>query len=131
MHDGGITAQPKPHAEIFYCGEVTLSCMPRSFAPVMSTALIPDQRTHHAYTICSGLSSRPVRSAPFDLAPIGTNEMEPGIVRDWIAAPLLRLAMTGAAAAPVSVRRYSECSKAAAMSIFTSSETSGNTAVMP
>jgi len=37
MHDGGITAQPKPHAEIFYSGgEVTLSCMPRSFAPVIA-----------------------------------------------------------------------------------------------
>jgi len=48
-------ATRKPHAEICTVGEVTVSCMPRSFAPVMFSGL--NQRTRSAYMICSALSS--------------------------------------------------------------------------
>ena len=47
-------------------GEDTVSCMPRSFAPVVSSDL--SQRTHHAYTVCSLLSS-PLRGLSLSNGP--------------------------------------------------------------
>ena len=42
--------------DLYALGEVTVSCMLTSFAPVLSDE--PSHRTHHAYMIWAGLSSQ-------------------------------------------------------------------------
>ena len=58
LHDAGITARPKTaRRDLYSVGEGTVSCMPRSFATVISAGLsFPNQRTRSAYTVCSDLS---------------------------------------------------------------------------